>query len=62
METWRRRELHKMLLRPGIVALTLLLRSGVAIETGTVDAGVSTFAVSFSGEYADPVVIAVRPS
>ena len=44
-------------------ALLLCLSSvhfGRALETGTVSTGTSTFAVSFSQDYADPVVIAVR--
>ena len=52
-----------MVVRSVLCAATLgLLRVAEALETGTVSAGVNTFAVSFSGAYRDPVVIAVSRS
>ena len=51
------------MVRTVLCAATLgLLRFAEALETGTVSAGVNTFAVSFSGAYRDPVVIAVSRS
>ena len=52
-----------MVVRSVLCAAALgLLRVAEALETGTVSAGVNTFAVSFSGAYRDPVVIAVSRS
>ena len=52
-----------MVVRSVLCAAALgLLRFAEALETGTVSAGVNTFAVSFSGAYRDPVVIAVSRS
>ena len=40
----------------------LLAGAARALETGTVQTGISTFAASFAGAYRDPVVIAGIPS